>query len=159
MSLSWVVARLTSDVSSWPERIHPTEAGFASHVDSPVLKHFMRTQYDGGQAFASPATSLEDVDLTQPIHATQPVLLKEHLTRYLDNPQDRTNRMHLRDGDDDGYEGDRAPTFVRWRGQLHATDGQHRVGAELVRGTPSMKGYVYDADRHGFTDENLHHTT
>lgn len=149
MSLLWIeAARNVSDpqehVSHWPEQVHATQAGFSGVVDSPVLHHF--TQHHGGDAWSD----LHDVDLTGPVHARQKHVFRDQVAKYLDNPSAPTERVK-RQGPD-GYAGDDHPTFVKWQGRHIVTDGTHRTGAALLRGDKSIKGYVYDADKHGFPD-------
>lgn len=140
---------LMHGVSNWPERVHVTQSGFASHFESPILRSFLwKHRVNGDAAWYR----TEHVDLSQPIHSWQPHIFTRHLTKYLDNPNSDSEKVR-RKGYEDGYAGDEHPTAVRHLGKIITTDGNHRVGAEMLRGTNThMKMWVYDADKHGFRD-------
>jgi 8-oxo-dGTP pyrophosphatase MutT (NUDIX family) len=98
--------------------------------------------------------SVEDVDLSGGVYARQPYLVREHLQRYIDKPDDMVHQQRQAGGElnsfTNEYPGSHMPMFVRHQGNLFSTDGHHRVGAALMRGDKSIKGMVYDADKHGW---------
>lgn len=100
---------------------------------------------------------VQQVDLKhQPVYATQPNLVERHLNRYLGNKYDRGDYVHQYGENDlgDQYHGTHMPMFVKHEGNMFAIEGHHRTGAELMRGAKSVRGVVYDADKHGFPDDD-----
>lgn len=89
------------------------------------------------------------VDLTKGVYATQPYVLKAHVNRYADNPQDVSAFQHVTPEENDTYVGSHMPLFVRHEGNLYAAEGHHRVAAALQRGDSSIHGITYDMDKHG----------
>lgn len=95
------------------------------------------------------------VDLTQPVYATQSHVSQAHIDKYLQNPGAMSHhRSKYPNAGGSNYLGDGAPMFVTHEGRLHATEGHHRTAAALQRGDKSIMGWHYDADQHGFPDEN-----
>lgn len=143
---------LIDTVSKWPEKVHVTQAGFASHDQSTAIRGFLKNRSNQDSAWYR----TEHVDLAQPIHSWQPHIVTSHLLRYIRNPLGPTQKVK-RDQFSDGYAGDDHPCMVRHQGRLITTDGSHRVAAEMLRGrNRHMKTWVYDADKHGFPNSVMH---
>lgn len=93
------------------------------------------------------------VNLKQPVYATQSHVSQDHINKYIADPG-ATSHHKLKYGDSaPAYLGDGAPMFVTHEGRLHTTEGHHRVAAALQRGDSSIMGWHYDADQHGFPDD------
>lgn len=94
------------------------------------------------------------VDLTNPVYATQSHVSQAHIDKYHHDPGATSHHqeMYGHHGGTD-YLGDGAPMFVTHQGDLHTTEGHHRTAAALQRGDKSIMGWHYDADKHGFPDE------
>jgi hypothetical protein len=95
------------------------------------------------------------VNLKQPVYATQSHVSQAHIDKYLADPG-ATSHHRMKYGETTGnsnYLGDGAPMFVTHEGRLHATEGHHRTAAALQRGDSHIMGWHYDADQHGFPDE------
>lgn len=99
---------------------------------------------------------VKDVDLKQPIHATQPYLVHRHLDRYINDPHDQVAHVHEHGPSvhADAYPGTHHPMFVRHEGNTFAIEGHHRTAAAMMRGDSHIKGFVYDADKHGFPEND-----
>jgi hypothetical protein len=96
------------------------------------------------------------VDLTKPVYATQSHVSQGHVDKYLQNPGAMSHHKSKYPSNTSNYLGDGAPMFVTHGGDLHATEGHHRTAAALQRGDSHIMGWHYDADKHGFPDENGH---
>ncbi len=119
--------------------------------------HLMRFVSDHGTNSAHWQThgSYGAVDLTQPVYATQSHVSQDHIDKYLYDPGAMSHhRMKYQNAGGSDYLGDGAPMFVTHHGRLHTTEGHHRTAAALQRGDKSIMGWHYDADKHGFPDEN-----
>jgi hypothetical protein len=95
------------------------------------------------------------VNLKQPVYATQSHVSQAHIDKYLADPG-ATSHHREKYGETTGnsnYLGDGAPMFVTHEGRLHATEGHHRTAAALQRGDSHIMGWHYDADEHGFPDD------
>jgi 8-oxo-dGTP pyrophosphatase MutT (NUDIX family) len=95
------------------------------------------------------------VDLTHGVYATQPYVVKRHLARYIQNPHDSVNYAKNHDVSQDPFHGNHMPMFVRHDGNLFAAEGHHRTAAALQRGDSSIHGIVYDADKHGWPENDV----
>lgn len=91
---------------------------------------------------------LGPVDMSKGVHATQTHVSRTHLDKYHANPQAEVH--HAGHGE---YLGSHTPLFVTHQGRLHAIEGHHRVGAALERGDKSIHAWHYDADKHGFPED------
>lgn len=87
------------------------------------------------------------VSLKRPVHATQSHVSQGHIDRYLANPGERTEHVQRFGPSWNDYLGDEAPMFVTHHGELHTTEGHHRVAAALQRGDASINGWHYDLDK------------
>lgn len=124
--------------------------------DTPDLYKFIRATPHAQHIWDKvPETK---VSLKQPIYATQPFVHRKHLQKYVDNPGARTYQQENeaeRGVSGEGYGGSKehpfssTPGFVKYRNRIHVIDGHHRVSSELMKGSDSMPGKVYDADKHG----------
>lgn len=96
------------------------------------------------------------VSLKRPVYATQSHVSQGHIDKYLADPG-ATSHHKLKYGETTGnsnYLGDGSPLFVTHEGRLHAIEGHHRTAAALQRGDSHIMGWHYDADKHGFPDDN-----
>jgi hypothetical protein len=97
------------------------------------------------------------VDLTKPVYATQSHVSQDHIDKYHHDPGAMSHhRSKYPNAGGSNYLGDGAPMFVTHQGDLHATEGHHRTAAALQRGDKSIMGWHYDADQHGFPDDDGH---
>lgn len=137
----------------------PTEYGFASsravHLAFPA--HVEHRLID-------PNTwkdkKPEEVDLTEPIHASQEFIRPQSVSHNLFHPgqrqpahEDRAvgdpdyNPADYSDGEEEpedssGHDYSRAYFLRRTNGEMHVVDGHHRVGTNLLLGKKSMTGVV-----------------
>lgn len=94
------------------------------------------------------------VNLKQPVYATQSHVSQMHIDKYHHDPGAMSHhKMKYNPGGQSDYLGDGAPMFVTHEGRLHATEGHHRTAAALQRGDDHIMGWHYDADKHGFPDD------
>jgi 8-oxo-dGTP pyrophosphatase MutT (NUDIX family) len=95
---------------------------------------------------------VRDVPLHQGVYATQPHVVDYHVNRYLKNPGDNVFHVHQTGlgRHNENYPGTHMPMFVKHEGNYFTTEGHHRTSSALLRKEPSIKGMVYDADKHGF---------
>lgn len=94
------------------------------------------------------------VDLKQPVYATQSHVSQMHIDKYHHDPGAMSHHQEKYSrGGESKYLGDGAPMFVTHEGRLHATEGHHRTAAALQRGDDHIMGWHYDADEHGFPDD------
>lgn len=156
MSNLWVnaawVQDQAEDSSTHPEAVPVEHAGYAGwagssysdedqkdsphHYNDDLLEHLQ--DHDGTELRAM--SQRQHVSIKEPVFATQSHItqsgLDKHMSgRYTPRPEDK-------------------PRFVRHQGRLYVDDGHHRVGAALMRGEASVDGYYYDADKHGFPDQD-----
>jgi 8-oxo-dGTP pyrophosphatase MutT (NUDIX family)/GNAT superfamily N-acetyltransferase len=129
---------------------HPDAAPIGHHA---ALSNFIMNHHDNHELWSSKA-HLTDVNLTRPVMATQPYVVQSHLDRYQNNPHDQTAMVH--EHGMDSHLGNQHPLFVHHEGQMYAADGHHRIGAALMAGRPHVRGYVYDADQHGWPEGEEH---
>jgi hypothetical protein len=147
----------------WPQRYQDRFSEAAErvrnsrgHEDTPDIEddrlgHFLDHHWSDPYLWKKTGT-LGEVSLHQPIHATQTHVAQEHLNRYrhsseapVHNAEERTDMDRV------------APMFVKHEGRLHAIEGHHRIGAAMLRGDPSIKGWTFDLDNHymrGYDDED-----
>jgi 8-oxo-dGTP pyrophosphatase MutT (NUDIX family) len=136
----------------------PPDHHFPDKQPEPVGTHRelanFKMGYQTDRDFWQKHGQVEDVDLHHGVYATQPYLAREHLKRYIDNPHDMGATQQANYGSQadwlQSYPGTHMPMFVRHQGNIFTTEGHHRVGAALARGESTIRGMVYDADRHGF---------
>lgn len=135
-------------------------------VAQPVAEHgplinFIGEHIDNTDLWHHRAT-VTSVPLHQGVYATQPYVVDRHLERYVANPADQTHHVQLH-GDSPAPQ-DQAPMFVRHGGNIFTIEGHHRTAAALQRGDTHIRGYLYDADQHGWPDNEAeafpvrHHT-
>lgn len=97
------------------------------------------------------------VDISGPVHATQSHVSQKHLDKYHADPDAQTDSMDKRRPEQHGsisdYPGDKAPMFVTHQGRLNTIEGHHRVAAALQRGDSHINAFHYDADKHGFPQD------
>lgn len=94
------------------------------------------------------------VDISKGVYATQSHVSQRVMDEHRFNgsePWDHRQQRergkqptHERD-----YLGDHHPMFVTHNGDLHVTEGHHRVGNALQHGESHVTGWHYDADKHG----------
>jgi hypothetical protein len=97
---------------------------------------------------------LRHVDLTRPVHATQPLVSQTHIDRYKSNPGDVSDHRYSFPEASSDYPGESHPMFVTHHGELHTIEGHHRVAAALAQGKKSIKGWHYDLDKDpGYANE------
>lgn len=114
--------------------------------DDPDLMKFVRNHGSRTDLWRKYG-ELKDVDLSQPVHATQSHVSQTHIDRYLHNPGDISDHAHTYGHNGQEYLGEEAPMFVTHNGAVHATEGHHRTAAALARGDKSIKGWHYDLDK------------
>lgn len=94
------------------------------------------------------------VNLKQPVYATQSHVSQMHIDKYHHDPGAMSHHQQKYNPNGQSeYLGDGAPMFVTHEGRLHATEGHHRTAAALQRGDDHIMGWHYDADKHGFPDD------
>lgn len=156
-AIQHVVGHLQGD-SPWRD---PTEYGFASsrRVDTAFPPHVEARLID-------PHTwkdkKPQEVDLTEPIHASQEFVRPSSVAHNLFHPGQKQPQhtdeavgdpdYDPRDDDYDDGEGEpedsgghdhsRAYFLRRTNGEMHVVDGHHRVGTNLLLGKKSMTGVV-----------------
>jgi len=87
------------------------------------------------------------LDLSRPVYATQSHVAREHIQRYLDDP----------DSQHQGHNESEYPVVVTHEGRMHAGDGHHRIAAALARGDSHIPAWHFNLDRHyipGYDDED-----
>jgi 8-oxo-dGTP pyrophosphatase MutT (NUDIX family) len=91
----------------------------------------------------------------QPIYATQPHVVNEHLAKYIRNPGAKTKHEqdHGLNEYNRDYAGTKHPMIVKHEGNLFAVEGHHRTSAAIHRGE-EFHASVWDADRHGLPNED-----
>lgn len=153
MSNLWVNAAWVQDPaedkSSHPETIPVEDVGYAGWTTSPhsvepgdkphhfneeLMEHLL--DHDG-DALRS-MSERRHVSIKEPVYATQSHITENGLIKHM-------SPGHMTRPED-------KPRFVRHQGRLYVDDGHHRVGAALLRNEPSVDGYYYDADKHGFPE-------
>lgn len=150
----------------YPDSYHDRhDQAYAEHMDrqaqetAPVhhndeLHSFLYHHLSQNEGLWREHAKPQQVNLKQPVYATQPYLVEKHLNRYLGNRFDSTDRVHQSPNAAEvySYHADEMPAFVKHQDRMHTVEGHHRVAAELLRGTPHITGRVYDADKHGFPE-------
>lgn len=131
---------------------HQDVAPIASHTP---LVNFIAEHFENHDLWNAKG-SVEDVDLKSGVYATQPYVVKRHLGRYRDNPQDQVDYIKSNGWDDEQqkFHGNHMPMFVRHGGEHFTIEGHHRTGAALQRGDTHIRGIVYDADKHGWPEND-----
>lgn len=122
-------------------------------ISDPRLHHFLRHHWSDPWLWKKKGT-FGEVSLHQPIYTTQTHVAQEHLDKYHQDPtadvRDAENRTDM----------DRlAPMLVKHEGRLHAIEGNHRLGAAMRRGDPSIRAWTFDLDKHhmaGYDDDRGH---
>lgn len=130
----------------------PYARGHADDVpdyEDEHLSHFVRAHSSWASTWDRHG-EIKDVDLKQPIYATQSHVSQYHIDRYRKNPH--AIPWAMRDDPDpvhtDEYPGHYRPLFVTHEGRMHAIEGHHRVAADLQDDEPSISGWHYDLDKH-----------
>lgn len=113
------------------------------HVDEH-LHHFVMAHGNDDHEWKRHEPQPVSVNLSHGVYATQSHVSQKHINKYLDDLGAQTHMGHP----DSGYLGDEHPMFVTHNGELHVTEGHHRVGAALQRGQSSMMGWHYNLDDH-----------
>lgn len=131
---------------------HQDVAPIASHTP---LVNFITEHFENHDLWNAKG-SVEDVDLKSGVYATQPYVVKRHLGRYRDNPKDQVDYIKSNGWDDEQqkFHGNHMPMFVRHGVEHFTIEGHHRTGAALQRGDTHIRGIVYDADKHGWPEND-----
>lgn len=82
---------------------------------------------------------MKDLASDVPVHTTQTSVDRAGIRSYVDQPND-----HTRWDDDNGYD---APEVYHHEGKLWVYEGHHRIIASRLRGEPSIKAQIWDANR------------
>lgn len=116
-------------------------------IEDPELGHFIR-EHGGSSHLWQNKGHLGTIPLgDRPVYATQSHVSKEHVQRYLDNPQSQTAH-EMQYGPTPGHLANEAPQFVTHEGRLHAIEGHHRIAAALQRRVGSIHGWHFNLDKH-----------
>lgn len=125
--------------------------------ESPVahheaLNHFLSDKGNPTQGLWRDKGEVRDVPLHPAPYATQPSIVDRHINRYLQNPHDTVDHVqsHGLTERAKAYPGTHMPMFVKHEGNYFTVEGHHRTGAALLNHEPHVRGFVYDADKHGF---------
>lgn len=136
--------------SDWHREFRDTdnEADKPDHLDDH-LGHFVRHHSEHWSTWDGNGEH-KQIDLKQPIYATQSHVSQHHIDRYRKNPNAVSWAMH--DDPDpihtDDYPGHYSALMVTHQGRLHAIEGHHRVAAKIQDGHESMGAWHYDLDKH-----------
>lgn len=117
------------------------------------LAHFVRAHSEHPSTWDQHG-EIKDINLDQPIYATQSHVSQFHIDRYRRNPSAKSWVAEEDPLFSDDYPGHYRPLFVTHQGRLHAIEGHHRVAADLQSGKPSVRAWHYDLDKHPIV--NLH---
>ena len=117
------------------------------------LAHFVRAHSEHPSTWDQHG-EIKDINLDQPIYATQSHVSQFHIDRYRRNPSAKSWVAEEDPLFSDDYPGHYRPLFVTHQGRLHVIEGHHRVAADLQSGKPSVRAWHYDLDKHPIV--NLH---
>lgn len=113
--------------------------------DDPDLMKFVR-EHGSNTSLWKKHGEYKPIDLKrQPVYATQPYVSQKHIDKYKSDPHAPTAHVQQY-GHNVEYLGDEAPMFVTSNGDLHVTEGHHRVAAALQRGDTHIHGWHYNLD-------------